>query len=549
MPRTGETYTLPPDVKGAPNTPILSAPYNAVLDDFAKDANTPRPVSAGGTGAQTRQAAVNNLFEGNSVVKDTNLLVAAFGNTTRRFRLDVGAVPDDTTRTVTMPSVSFSISDAVAPILGKPLLSDVQKALGISLNPIDKELMIGSTPTAVKADNAAFWRLIGGGSTLNLAAATTLGAGWSIALHNWTGTDVDIKPTGTDTINGAAAKINVAKNSSLIIACDGTGFKTLFWDELLINDKITFALNRLTAQPNLWLQSQAIQTPTGYCVNLKSANNSPQIRLENGDGSGSTTIGAFKESSIMVTTIGTVGFTDVKITHGQTTSIRLGGYVPLSPTGFEGAYISEAGQIELNAASAISEFRIRFNISGTAVGSITTFANSTAYNTSSDYRLKPIVESLVDFSLTANQFAMLPDALRRVMALRPVRHNWENAPDTWTHGFVAHEAQPIIPHAVTGEKDAVEAIGTAIIPEEHIPAMVTENGEKIPAHTVPASEVNGIPEGDAPEGSAWIKTGERPVYQGIDTGKMVADLTAAIQGLTLLVLDQQARIDALEARP
>lgn len=545
MPRTGETYTLPPDVKGAPNTPILSAPYNAVLDDFAKDANTPRPVSAGGTGAQTRQAAVNNLFEGNSVVKDTNLLVAAFGNTTKRFRLDVGAVPDDTTRTVTMPSVSFSISDAVAPILGKPLLSDVQKALGISLNPIDKYVLSLDKP--VKADNAAFWRLTGG-STLNLTAAATLGTGWSIALHNFTGFDVDIKPNGTETINGQS-KITVARNSSLIIACDGAGFKTLFWNDIVIDDKITFALNTLKAQQNIWRQQQFLSTDLGPCLGLRTANNAPQLRLENFDGAGSTTIGAFKDSSIMVTAIGTNGDTDVKITHGETTTIRLGGYVPLSPNGFKGAYISEAGQIELNAASSISEFRIRFNITGTAVGSITTFANSTAYNTSSDYRLKPIVESLVDFSLTANQFALLPDALRRVMALRPVRHNWENAPDTWTHGFIAHEAQPIIPHAVTGEKDAVEAIGTAIIPEEHIPATVAENGETIPARTVPASEVNGIPEGDAPEGSTWIKTGERPLYQGIDTGKMVADLTAAIQGLTLLVLDHQARIDALEARP
>lgn len=56
-----------------------------------------------------------------------------------------------------------------------------------------------------------------------------------------------------------------------------------------------------------------------------------------------------------------------------------------------------------------------------------------------------------------------------------------------------------------------------------------------------------IIEREAPDNSVWTKTGERPVYQTIDTGKMVADLTAAMQSLTLMVLELQAKASAMEA--
>jgi len=51
MPRVNGVMQLPPGSYGAPNTSIKSAPYNTVLDDFVNDANTARPVAAGGTGA------------------------------------------------------------------------------------------------------------------------------------------------------------------------------------------------------------------------------------------------------------------------------------------------------------------------------------------------------------------------------------------------------------------------------------------------------------------------------------------------------------------
>lgn len=61
MPRTGGVFSLLSGSKGAPNTTIQSAPYNAQLDDFAQDANQPRPITAGGTGATNITQARANL--------------------------------------------------------------------------------------------------------------------------------------------------------------------------------------------------------------------------------------------------------------------------------------------------------------------------------------------------------------------------------------------------------------------------------------------------------------------------------------------------------
>lgn len=57
MPRTGGVYSAPAGTKGAPNTTIQSAKYNALVDDLVLDANAARPITAGGTGATSASAA------------------------------------------------------------------------------------------------------------------------------------------------------------------------------------------------------------------------------------------------------------------------------------------------------------------------------------------------------------------------------------------------------------------------------------------------------------------------------------------------------------
>jgi len=87
-----------------------------------------------------------------------------------------------------------------------------------------------------------------------------------------------------------------------------------------------------------------------------------------------------------------------------------------------------------------------FYRNGAAVGSISITSSSTSYNTSSDYRLK---ENVVDIA----------DGITRVKQLQPKRFNFIVDPGTTVDGFLAHEAQTVVPEAVTGEKDGEEMQG------------------------------------------------------------------------------------------
>lgn len=96
-------------------------------------------------------------------------------------------------------------------------------------------------------------------------------------------------------------------------------------------------------------------------------------------------------------------------------------------------------------------YMIRFyNGAGTAGGGITqnTSTGVINYATSSDYRLKTGVIGL-------------DNAVDRLKQLKPVRFKWLSAPDgNLVDGFIAHEAQEVVPDAVNGEKDAVNEDGS-----------------------------------------------------------------------------------------
>jgi len=90
---------------------------------------------------------------------------------------------------------------------------------------------------------------------------------------------------------------------------------------------------------------------------------------------------------------------------------------------------------------------IQFKEVDTVGGSIV-FTNggiSTAYATSSDYRLKENVT--YDF-----------DATTRLKQLKPCRFNFKKTPDITVDGFLAHEVTAV-PEATIGEKDAVDKDG------------------------------------------------------------------------------------------
>jgi len=120
------------------------------------------------------------------------------------------------------------------------------------------------------------------------------------------------------------------------------------------------------------------------------------------------------------------------------------------------------------------------------IGSISVNGSATAYNTSSDYRLKTNLEPI-------------SNGIARLKQLPVYRFNWlSDANGNKVDGFVAHEAQAIVPECVTGEKDAVDADGNSI-------------------------------------------------YQGIDQSKIVPLLTAALKEAIAKIETLEAKVAALEA--
>jgi len=130
-----------------------------------------------------------------------------------------------------------------------------------------------------------------------------------------------------------------------------------------------------------------------------------------------------------------------------------------------------------NRSTAASGTIALFRSNSVTVGSITQDGTNTSYVTSSDYRLKDSIQPL-------------SGGLARVNSLKPSIYTWKTNGSSG-EGFLAHELAEVVPSAVVGTKDAVDADGN-------------------------------------------------PIYQGVDLSKVVPILVAAIKELT-------ARVEALEA--
>ena len=101
--------------------------------------------------------------------------------------------------------------------------------------------------------------------------------------------------------------------------------------------------------------------------------------------------------------------------------------------------------IKNSVAQGAGHTYIRFLNTSTAVaGSIQqTGTTTTSYGTSSDYRLKQGVEDMTG-------------AIERVKALAPKRFQFIADADTTVDGFLAHEAQTVVPEAVMGTHNEVD---------------------------------------------------------------------------------------------
>ena len=172
-----------------------------------------------------------------------------------------------------------------------------------------------------------------------------------------------------------------------------------------------------------------------------------------------------------------------------------------------------AGTVQLLNRTGATGVVTLFQYAGTNVGTIAVTASSTAYNTSSDYRLKTDAQPMVGASA-------------RVQALNPVNFEWISD-GTRVDGFLAHEAQAIVPEAVTGTKDAMKD------EEYEVTAAIEATYDNY------ANELTAAVD-------AVIGTRNVPDLQGIDQSKLVPLLTAALQEALTEITALKARVTALE---
>lgn len=297
-------------------------------------------------------------------------------------------------------------------------------------------------PPATAGDNTITLPSSNGSANQFLKNGSTAGTlGWSSMVETATGVGI-----------GTASP-------SFLLDAQGSGTVTI---NATTTDTSGFAVGRLRAVytgggggANSVVELRA---GDGYSV-LYNATNTPLLFNTNGTERARITSGG----EVLINT--TTSYALTTIAHAGATAFGLA--VRNTDTG-------SAGQIA-----------IRFMRNTSDVGSITTTNTATAYNTSSDYRLK---ENVVPLTGATERLAQLPVH----------RFNFIADPGHTVDGFLAHEAQAVVPECVTGEKDAVD-----------------ENGD--------------------------------PVYQGIDQSKLVPLLTAALQEALTEIADLKARITALEA--
>ena len=145
-----------------------------------------------------------------------------------------------------------------------------------------------------------------------------------------------------------------------------------------------------------------------------------------------------------------------------------------------------------------------FRFNNDFTGRIETGTTSVTYHTSSDYRLK---ENAVSIS----------DGITRLKQLKPYKFNFIKEPSVIHDGFFAHEVTPVVPTAVSGEKDATET-------------RYYETGDVLP---------EGKEIGDVKEENAVLP-------QSLDYAKITPLLTAALQEAIAKIETLEAKVAALE---
>ena len=173
---------------------------------------------------------------------------------------------------------------------------------------------------------------------------------------------------------------------------------------------------------------------SGNDTEFRGSSGNIEFYTGNDDGASSTERMRIDSSGTVL--VGTTDTSPFNNTSTVGTTIA-GGELQLASVNGEAAYFNRSG----------SDGRvINIRRAGTFIGGIDVSTTQVTYNQTSDYRLKENV-------------SYTWDATARLKQLKPARFNYIVDADNTVDGFLAHEVESIVPQAISGAKDAIDADG------------------------------------------------------------------------------------------
>jgi hypothetical protein len=320
------------------------------------------------------------------------------------------------------------------------------------------------------------------GSDINWEAASSFNAD-AAQVFNESGADADFRVEASGEANalfvqGSDGFVGIGTNSPAVdLQVDGKIYANSGTSDTVSTDGGATQTFNLMGSGGVW----ALRTDTSNAFNIDVYNGGAEKAALTVLQSGNVGIGTDSPTNAKLYVYGDSGVTGTTILGIDAVAL----YVYRSTAGI-------AMQIQNQATSGTQEMCRFVDGAGHDCGSIDsdTGANTTAYNTSSDYRLKENVISM-------------GGALDKLSLLKPYNFNFiRDKTKEKQEGFFAHEVQEVVPTAITGEKDAM------------------------------AFNDDGTPDLDL-DGNHRIKN------QKIDHGKLVPMMVKAIQELS-------AKVEALE---
>jgi hypothetical protein len=291
--------------------------------------------------------------------------------------------------------------------------------------------------------------------------------GTTEVVFNDSGADVDFRVEGDTEANLLLVD---AGNDRVGICTSAPTYRLQIGDTTEDSENVLIFGKRVAStQTNLPLIGHTSDDGTAADLGLCATSGTGAIRFYTGNGAAGFGSGSNAER-MAIDANGYILFAGQAYSNGLLN-------VPVSSTSI--------GAITTEATVSTSINHIRFRNSNGLAGVIRTSGTSTTYATSSDYRIK---ENVVDIT----------DGITRVKQLAPKRFNFIADADETVDGFLAHEAQVVVPEAVTGTKDEVDDDGNAVM-------------------------------------------------QGIDQSKLVPLLTAALQEAIAKIETLETKVAALEA--